>query len=172
LITDQEVSYDSYLTGILSKVAGGLGNLIEKVKAREELSNLFDYSADLICIADKNGFLVKTNPAFSNVLGFSVEELKSKRFTDLIHPDDLETSAQQIAKLYQGEIIQAHANRYQTKAGTYRHFAWVAVPDPNGKQVFVIGRDVTELKAQTDLILKNAEQTEICSKVSLMDLFR
>lgn len=159
LITDQKVSYDSYLIGVLSKVAGSLGNLIEKVKAREELSNLFDYSADLICITDKNGFLAKTNPAFSNVLGFSVEELKSKRFTDLIHPDDLETSAQEIAKLYQGEIIRAHANRYKTKAGTYRHFAWVAVPDPNGKQVFVIGRDVTELKAQTDLILKNAEQT-------------
>jgi PAS domain S-box-containing protein len=159
LITDQKVSYDSYLIGVLSKVAGGLGNLIEKVKAREELSNLFDYSADLICIADKNGFLIKTNPAFSNVLGFTVEELKSKKFTDLIHPEDLETSAQEIAKLYHGEIIRAHANRYRTKSGTYRHFAWVAVPDPNGKQVFVIGRDVTELKAQTDLILKNAEQT-------------
>jgi len=159
LMTDQKVSYDSYLIGVLSKVAAGLGNLIEKVKAREELSNLFDYSADLICIADKNGYLVKTNPAFTNVLGFSAEELKSKKFIDLIHPEDIETSSHQIAKLYQGEIIRAHANRYQTKAGTYRHFAWVAVPDPNGKQVFVIGRDVTELKAQTDLILKNAEQT-------------
>lgn len=159
LMTDQKVSYDSYLIGVLSKVAAGLGNLIEKVKAREELSNLFDYSADLICIADKNGYLVKTNPAFTNVLGFSAEELKSKKFTDLIHPEDLETSSHQIAKLYQGEIIRAHANRYRTKAGTYRHFAWVAVPDPNGKQVFVIGRDITELKAQTDLILKNAEQT-------------
>lgn len=159
LITDQKVSYDSYLVTILSNVASTLGNLIEKVKAREELSSLFNYSADLICIADKNGYLIKTNPAFSTVLGYSVEELKSYKFADLIHPEDMESSLEQIAKLYQGEIVGAHANRYKTKSGEYRHFAWVAVPDPNGKQVFVIGRDVTELKIQTDLILKNADQT-------------
>jgi PAS domain S-box-containing protein len=157
LLDNNDIPEDNHLITVLSNVAASLGSLILKVKAREELSNLFNYSADLICITDKDGYFVKANPAFTRVLGYSFEELQACNYTHFIHQDDLEESLEQVQKLYRGEIVYAHSNRYRTANNDYRHIEWVAVPDPNGKQVFVIGRDVTELKSKTEEALKHAE---------------
>ncbi len=157
VMDDAEIPYDHHLMTILSNVAASLGSIILKVKAREEMLNLFNYSADLICIADKKGNFVKTNPAFTKVLGYSAATLRKHAYIDFVHEDDLEASLAQVQKLYEGDIIYAHSNRYRTANNEYRDIEWVAVPDPNEKQAFVIGRDVTELKSKTAEALRHAE---------------
>jgi PAS domain S-box-containing protein len=41
-----------------------------------------------IALVDLKGCISKTNPAFANMLGYSVDELPGRAFTDLSHPED------------------------------------------------------------------------------------
>ena len=64
-----------------------------------ELQEIFSMSLDMICIANLNTTkLVKVNPAFSEILGFTEEELLGKQFLDLVHPDEIDSTQSIIAE--------------------------------------------------------------------------
>ena len=50
--------------------------------------HFFELSADLLCIAGFDGFFKKINPAVSQLLGYTNEELFSKPINDFIHIED------------------------------------------------------------------------------------
>ncbi len=43
----------------------------------------------LLCVADYDGHFVRVNKHFTDVLGYSIEELEGKYFLDLVHPEDV-----------------------------------------------------------------------------------
>ena len=64
-----------------------------------EYHKFFDVSLDLLCIAGTDGYFKRTNPAFTRALGWTEEQLVSKPFLDLVHPDDVEATQNEIEKL-------------------------------------------------------------------------
>ena len=48
----------------------------------------FNESIELLCVANLEGYFVTLNPRWSELLGHSIEELKSKPFIDFVHPED------------------------------------------------------------------------------------
>ena len=54
-----------------------------------EYELFFKYSMDMYVIAGMDGYFKRANPAFSNMLGRSEDELLSNPYTDLFHPNDL-----------------------------------------------------------------------------------
>ena len=56
----------------------------------EELDQFFNVSLDLLCIANIQGYFLRLNPVWERTLGYSMEELMAKQFTDFVHPDDFE----------------------------------------------------------------------------------
>ncbi|MES2592466.1 MAG: PAS domain S-box protein [Bacteroidota bacterium] len=113
---------------------------------KDKLEKLFDLSLDMICIASSDGYFKKINPAFTSTLGWSTEELKENPFVNFIHPDDVQSTIDEVKKLSKGIKTVDFENRFRTKSGEYLSIAWVANPDEHTGEIFSIGRNISERK--------------------------
>ena len=50
--------------------------------------HLFNLSPDLVCIAGFGGYFKKVNPAASDLLRYSTEELYTKTISEFVYPND------------------------------------------------------------------------------------
>ena len=119
-------------------------------KAERELEGFFNLSLDLLCIAGRDGFFKRVNPAFERTLGYSSEELLSRPFVDFIHPDDkARTSETHIGVVGGHEVIQFE-NRYLRSDGVVRWLQWSARSAPEEGLVYAAARDVTESRRASE----------------------
>lgn len=123
------------------------------LKTQKELQNFIDLSIDLVCIAGINGMFYKVNPAFTNVLGYSKEEIEGSSFLDLIHPDDMDITLNEVKKLSEGKTTISFENRYRCKNGEYVTLSWNTSPDPETGFSYSIARDMTLEKQQQEKLL-------------------
>jgi PAS domain S-box-containing protein len=134
--------------------------------SQRELDRFFDVSLDLLCIAGLDGRFKRLNPAFTEVLGYSLDELLSIPFIDMVHPDDRDMTAAEVRKLSQGLTTTYFENRYLRNDGLTRWIAWTATPVPEEGLIYAAGRDITRAKnaeqelrrseARTRSIIENA----------------
>lgn len=107
-----------------------------------ELERFFSVNLDLLCIADINGYFIKTNKAWTDILGYSSTELEGRKFLDFIHEEDIIATLEAMKKLDGGNEVLQFVNRYVCKDGTYRYIEWRA--HPYGKLIYAAARDITE----------------------------
>ncbi|MGP0147997.1 PAS domain S-box protein [Pseudomonas oryzihabitans] len=129
----------------LRQFATGLERqVVERTRDRDRLWQL---SSDLMLVADSNGQIVRSNPAWTEMLGWLPEELMDVTFFDLIHSDDLVRTEQAAVDLIEHRArLTRFENRYRCKVGGYRWISWTAQA-ADGFMVGV-GRDITEDKEQ------------------------
>jgi PAS domain S-box-containing protein len=119
---------------------------------------------DIMLVADFNATIIAVNPAWKYIFGWEEEELVGLSFMNLIHPDDLAATLDEVGKLSEGATTFRFENRYQTRDGTYRNISWTAVPDESF--IHAVGRDVTEERnaaealRRTELALQQAQKME------------
>ncbi|SDM85454.1 PAS domain S-box-containing protein [Pedobacter steynii] len=120
--------------------------IVQRRKAAESrfFDNFYQLSNDLICISGLDAFLRRVNPAFKRVLGWSTEYLLSNSLLTFIHPDDLQPCLTALEKLSAGDTTTSFSARCRTFDGDYRTLQWTVTPEPGTKNVFAIGRDVTQ----------------------------
>lgn len=106
----------------------------------------FDLSIDMLCIAHFNGNFLKLSAAWEGALGFTREELQSKRMFDFVHPDDRERTLEQNRVVRAGGKALGFENRYLAKDGCYRWFRWNAIADMDHQLIYALARDITESK--------------------------
>ncbi len=129
------------------------------------LNIIFEMSLDMICIADiATMTFLMVNPAFSQVLGYSSEELTKRPYLDFIHPEDVGPT-RRVAEDYlrKGEKVIRFRNRYRCKSGGYRWLSWVSHPQTQRGICVAVARDITD---QIDAEVKNAELSENLKKTS------
>lgn len=51
--------------------------------------DFFEFSNEMLCVADNRGYLTRVNQAWTKTLGWSAEELTSRPYIDFVHPEDL-----------------------------------------------------------------------------------
>jgi PAS domain S-box-containing protein len=106
----------------------------------------FDLSLDMLCVAHFNGHFLKLSAAWERTLGFTREELQSKRMFEFVHADDRERTLQQNHMVRAGGKALGFENRYLCKDGSYRWLRWNAVADMEHQLIYSVARDVTESK--------------------------
>ena len=130
--------------------------------ANEKLSimeKFFNFSLDMLCVADFDGNFRAINAAFENTLGYSREELLGTQFLDFIHPDDKMATTGAMKQLETGDRVHHFENRYRCKDGSYKWLSWNSVPVVEERFEYAVARDVTEQKAiQQEL----AQQQKLC----------
>lgn len=114
--------------------------------AKRERDRLFEMSRDLFGVATFEGFLLSINPAWAAQLGRSPEELLSRPFSEIIHPDDIAVTGDVVAKLQSGQPVHQFHVRLLKSDGKPIAFAWSAVPEEDlARGIFyTVGRDITE----------------------------
>ena len=93
---------------------------------REQFYKFFQISSDIMVIADPNGAFKKVNPATFDVLGYSETELISKPFVEFVHPDDKQSTLDEMARQIKIGSSLNFENRYVCKDGTLRWLSWRA----------------------------------------------
>lgn len=133
-------------------------SLIVNRRRNFELDNfekLFNYSSDLVCIAGSDGYFKRINPAFNAKLGRDEHYLTNTPFLDMIHPDDVESTRNELSALARGETTINFKNRFKTSNGDYIYLEWVATPEKETGLLYAIARDVTSEKLNEDKIAKS-----------------
>jgi len=116
------------------------------------LGEFFWDSTDLLSILGGDGTWQIVNAAWPEQMGWSLEDLQSGPFIDLIHPDDVVATVREFDRLVaapEATLIEFR-NRQRHRDGTYRWIEW-SCQGRNGK-VFSAGRDITsQVEAQLEL---------------------
>ncbi|HZO23275.1 MAG TPA: PAS domain S-box protein, partial [Steroidobacteraceae bacterium] len=134
-----------------------LQDITARKVAEEQRDRFFDVSLDLLCIAGMDGYFKRINPAFSQTLGWSDEELIARPFVDFVHPDDMAATLLEVQKLAAGQRTLHFENRYRCKDGSWRWLAWRTMPQPDGL-LYASARDITEQReAEKEMRRLNAD---------------
>jgi PAS domain S-box-containing protein len=106
----------------------------------------FALSIDMLCIAHFSGYFKRLNPAWEKTLGYSREELQSKKMFEFVHPEDRERTLDQNRRVRGGGQALAFENRYRCKDGSYKWLLWSATADLEHQVIYSVARDITERK--------------------------
>ncbi len=112
----------------------------------QEMFTFFEQTPDLVCIASKEGFLKRINPAVAAKLGYTKEELFSKPISSFVHPEDKAITAATRQKLLEGEALLNFQNRYIAKDGSIVWLEWTSIYFAEKEIVFAIAKDVSKRK--------------------------
>ena len=142
--TNAHFSFDEQ--GQVTGVEGITRDITESVEADLELRQIFNMSIDMICIADlETATFTKINPAFTETLGFTEDELLGRTFLDFIHPDDVQDTIDTIENiLKKGKAVARFKNRYLCKDGGYKWLRWVSHPKVDTGMTYATAHDITE----------------------------
>jgi PAS domain S-box-containing protein len=106
----------------------------------------FDLSIDMLCVLGFDGYFRRLNPAWESTLGFTRDELMSRRFIEFVHPDDRERTLGKNGEVRSGGQTRLFENRYLCRDGSYRWLLWNSRPDFDQQVIYGVARDVTSLK--------------------------
>jgi PAS domain S-box-containing protein len=107
-----------------------------------DFETFFEVSLDLLVIRDAELQIVKVNPAWERVLGYTMAELEGQPMLSFIHPDDVAGSHSQMERVASEKDVKHFVNRYRCRDGGYRYLEWRA--HQAGDLVYGVARDVTE----------------------------
>ncbi|MFM7149215.1 MAG: PAS domain S-box protein [Gemmataceae bacterium] len=109
--------------------------------------DFFEFSNEMLSLANDQGYLTRVNPAWTKTLGWTAEELTNRPYIDFVHPDDLAATLKEAELLASGthETI-GFENRYRCRDGSYRWLAWRVVVPAGSHQLVASARDITERK--------------------------
>ncbi|MFZ4828244.1 MAG: PAS domain-containing sensor histidine kinase [Phototrophicaceae bacterium] len=133
----------------------------EAVKVASSWNHIFNRSQDLIGSANFQGYFTQLNPNWEKVLGYSQEELKAQPFISFVHPDDVEATLAEAAKLSQGIDAIHFQNRYRAKSGEYRWLEWESSADTTQGLIYFVTRDVTESKKATQALQESEKRNRV-----------
>jgi len=124
----------------------------------------FHVSLDMLCIAGMDGHFKYINGSFTQVLGWTTEELLEKPFLEFVHPDDVAATVKEVEKLSTGALTLSFQNRYRCADGSYRHLLWNTYPDLESGLLYAIARDTTESIKANLLLQALSKELEIANE--------
>jgi PAS domain S-box-containing protein len=139
--------------------------LSEKVRANEKRwRSLLENVQLLVAGVDREGRIDYANPFFTQVSGFTLEEVQGKLFTSFL-PEEMQEERRQVFKnVMHGDLRTPLEIRLRTKAGGERTLTWsnVLLRDAAGDITGMLGiaADMTEQRnaeASRDQALENVE---------------
>lgn len=145
---------DGSIGGVLCIVSETTRRVLAERAMLADRNRLWALARDPFLIADTAGVWIAASPAWTDLLGWSEEELIGHTSQWMEHPDDVSATRERIDDLAHGQPVLRFDNRFRAKDGSYRTFSWTAVPE--GDLIYCVARDVTDHRAHA-LALADAE---------------
>ncbi|HYF03958.1 MAG TPA: PAS domain S-box protein [Patescibacteria group bacterium] len=147
-----------------------ISDITERVVAEETIREneerfraIFETAGIGIVLVSISGYILKTNPSFENILGYSGEELSFMHITDFTHNDDIHTSQKLFATLVEGDTNYFRfEKRYIRKNGDiiWGRVAASIVRSASGKPMYVVAtvEDITQQRIYTENLQNLTEE--------------
>lgn len=90
------------------------------------------------------------SPQWEAALGYSLKDLLTRPYTDILHPDDLIPTQAAVAGLMQTGRLDYFTNRYRHADGSYRTLSWWG--RVHAGHSYGVARDVTDLTLPLDTL--------------------
>ncbi len=127
---------------IAAQIAGALATIDAVSAQRRDRDRLWTLSQDFMLVCDFDCIIRSVNPSATRLLGWAAYDMIGQILAEFIHPEDVLTTAQEVAKLAQGITTLSFENRYRCRDGNYRLLDWNAVPDAG--RIHAVARDITQ----------------------------
>lgn len=167
VLDDEPITNENDYTSLLKIFAARAGVELERKRAEEALRQSeerfrsgFEHASIGMAMTGGDGRLLSVNKAFCRMLGYSEQELLSRKFQEITFPDDIPESENSVQKVVRGDIETFQIEkRYVHKQG---HLIWAittasVVRDFEGKPWYLFAQiqDITE-KKKADEALREA----------------
>jgi len=113
----------------------------------EERRRIFETSHDLILVTDTAGNFVQVSPSAMTIIGYDPTEMIGHSAVEFIHPDDLESTRNEMRAARRGQNTRNFETRYVHKDGHAISLNWTGTWSEPVRRHFFIGRDLTEKQA-------------------------
>ena len=135
-------------------------------ESEQRLRAIFNQAAVGIAVAELDGRFLDINGKFTEILGYSVEELRAMTFSAITHPDDLAATATAVGQLLAGSISEfSLEKRYLRKDGSalWSLATVTLLKDPEGQPHRLIGviEDITARKRAEAALQRAAEERKM-----------
>ncbi len=121
----------------------------ERVQERtRERDRTWELSRDLLAVTHTDMMPVALNPMWEQAFDWPLEQLMEHPLTRLVHPDDLQATLEETARVGRGKVTTRFVNRMRHRDGSYRWLSWSAVAD--GGRIYSAARDITSEIAAVD----------------------
>ena len=178
VVDDKENHYSDLYLEILShcrdvlqgdlETLARLGSELEAQKAH--LSELFGRVPEAIVLADRDSRILRVNPEFAKIFGYTAEEALGECIQELIVPDDLQEEAE--SHMYRmgraGEVFAVETVR-KHKDGTSVPVSLICVPvatNGNWDTGYAIYRDITETKRLQDELKQERDRLRLLLNIT------
>ena len=161
---------DGAIGGVLCIVSETTRRVLAEQAMVADRNRLWALARDPFLISDRAGNWLAASPAWTEILGWSQEELIGRTSQWMEHPDDHRHTVEEIEELASGNPTTRFENRFRTRDGSYRTFSWTAVPE--GDLVYCVARDVTDLRAErrqraeAEAALRQAQKMETLGQLT------
>ncbi|TXD84093.1 PAS domain S-box protein [Subsaximicrobium wynnwilliamsii] len=136
---------------LFEKLESTIGAELSRKKTEIELAQIFNFTPDMICVSGFDGYIKRINPAGLELLGYSLEEMRSRPIKSFIHEEDKLKTQEKWKHLYNGGSLRNFENRYITKRGDSVWLSWTASPAPEHGIVYSVAKNITEEKKLREL---------------------
>jgi PAS domain S-box-containing protein len=142
-------------------------------ESEERFRSAFQYSAIGMALVSLEGKWLRVNSRLSAILGYSEDELLTKTFQDITHPDDLKVDLDYVRQMLDGEIeTYTLEKRYLHKEGNiiWALVAKALIRDSTGAPLYFISQieDITERKQAEENLLKQQYYLEKAQEIGSM----
>lgn len=124
----------------------------------------FDSCTDMFVVASWDGYFIHINDSLCNTLGYTREELYSKKLFEFIYEKDVMKTNEEFMEILNGKDTINFINRYVTKSGDIRQFKWWA--STYGNSIYAIARDITEDNIKTNKIYEFNQMVSLTESLS------
>jgi PAS domain S-box-containing protein len=131
-------------------------------ESEERYKGIYQHAGIGIAIWDLDGRLVSCNPSYSDMRGYSEDELRGSSFEAIVHPEDRDRHACEVKKLISQQIPSFEIeNRCLSKEGkvswVHKHVSLLRDGAGRAASIITLATNITERKQheeQIDLLLR------------------
>lgn len=129
------------------KVTGTVQDITDRIVTEQEKERLFNYSHDMFAVIRFDGSIISANPAWTRTLGWKRVELEGESILDFIKKQDRSLVEEKIHEMESTRNpMIGIAIRMLRKTEGSRWISFNAIVLPEEENIFLIGRDNTEIK--------------------------
>ncbi len=145
-------------------------------ESEERFHAAFERGAIAMAITSLDNKLMKVNPAFCQMLGFTEAELTNCRWADITHPDDVAANLAGLQQIIRGEKNSFRMEkRYIGKDGNiiWSDMSTAVVRDTTGNPLYIVThiQDITERKRTEDALQETQERLALAADAAQLGMY-